>query len=64
MHHSQTMTADCDEYADFELFVAPTYDFIIKLLQFGPRVEVLRPAELRLVMKEELNQMMQYYKND
>lgn len=64
LHHSQTMIADGDEYADFELFVAPTYDFIMKLLQFGPRVEVMRPAELRLVMKVELKNTYDYYKND
>lgn len=35
LHHSQRMIEDCGEYADFELKLAPTYDFVMKLLQVG-----------------------------
>ena len=35
LHHSQRLIEDCGEYADFELYLSPTYDFIMKLLQSG-----------------------------
>ena len=32
LHHSQRVLEDNGEYADFELFLAPTYDFVMRLL--------------------------------
>ena len=32
LHDSQKLIEDCGEYADFELVLAPTYDFVMKLL--------------------------------
>lgn len=64
MHHSQRMIEDCGEYADFELYLAPTYDFVMKLLQVGSMVEVLEPAHLRRTMKGWISDMYNLYKND
>ena len=44
LHSSQREIEDCGEYADFELYLAPTYDFVMKLLQVGAMVEVISPA--------------------
>ncbi len=64
MHHSQRMIEDCGEYADFELFLAPTYDFVMKLLQVGAMVEVISPTHLRKKMKGWTKDMYNLYKND
>ena len=64
LHRSQKLVGEGDDYADFELFVAPTYDFVMKLLQAGPMVEVLEPAELRRTMKGWIADMAELYKND
>lgn len=64
MHHSQRLIEDAGEYADFELFVAPTYDFVMKLLQVGSMIEVIEPAHLRKTMKGWISDMYELYKND
>ena len=64
LHHSQRLIEDAGEYADFEIFVAPTYDFIMKLLQGGSKIEVIEPAHLRKTMKSWLQDMYELYKND
>lgn len=64
LHHSQRMIDDCGEYADFELTLAPTYDFVMKLLQFGPMIEVLSPPSLRATMKGWITDMQELYNND
>lgn len=64
LHHSQRMIEDNDEYADFELYLAPTYDFIMKLLQMGAMVEVLSPVSLRKSLKGWIFDMSELYKND
>ncbi|MDE6175301.1 MAG: WYL domain-containing protein [Duncaniella sp.] len=64
LHHSQRMIEDCGEYADFELYLSPTYDFVMKLLQVGSMIEVIRPASLRKTMKGWISDMYELYKND
>lgn len=64
LHHSQRLIEDVGEYADFELFLAPTYDFVMKLLQVGSMVEVIEPAHLRRTMKRWISEMHRLYKND
>ena len=64
LHHSQRLIEDVGEYADFELILAPTYDFVMKLLQVGSMIEVIEPAHLRRTMKGWISDMYQLYKND
>ncbi|MBD5342196.1 MAG: WYL domain-containing protein [Bacteroides sp.] len=64
LHHSQRLIVDDGEYADFELFLAPTYDFVMKLLQVGSKIEVIAPAHLRKTMKGWISDMYQLYKHD
>lgn len=64
LHDSQQLIEDCGEYADYELFLAPTYDFIMKLLQFGSLIEVISPVSLRQTMKGWITDMVELYKND
>lgn len=64
LHHSQRLLEDKGEYADFELFLAPTYDFIMKLLSKGPLIEVISPASLRKTLKEWISRIYSLYIND
>jgi len=64
LHHSQRLIKDYGEYADFELYLAPTYDFVMKLLHVGAMIEVISPASLRKEMKGWISEMYELYKND
>ena len=64
LHHSQRLIEDAGEYADFELYLSPTYDFVMKLLQYGAMIEVISPANLRKTMKGWISDMYNLYKND
>ena len=64
LHHSQKLLEDNGEFADFELFLAPTFDFIMKLLSAGAMIEVISPVSLRKTMKEWISDMYNLYKND
>ncbi|MCM1163605.1 MAG: WYL domain-containing protein [Muribaculaceae bacterium] len=64
LHHSQRLIEDTGEYADFELYLSPTYDFIMKLLHTGAMIEVLEPMSLRKAMKGWINEMHELYKKD
>lgn len=64
IHHSQQLIEETDTYADFELYLSPTYDFIMNLLQMGEKIEVMSPPSLRKVMKEWTEEMYNIYKND
>lgn len=64
LHHSQRLIENNGEYADFDLYLAPTYDFIMKLLHSGAMVEVISPASLRKTMKGWISDMYELYKND
>lgn len=64
IHHSQRLIEDNGEYADFELFLAPTYDLVMKLLHVGAMIEVIQPATLRRTMKGWISEMYELYKND
>lgn len=64
LHHSQKLIEDFGEYADFELFLSPTYDFIMKLLQVGPMIEVISPDTLRDTLKTWISDMGNLYKLD
>lgn len=62
LHDSQRMLEDTGEYADFELYVAPTYDLVMKLLSFGAMIEVLEPVSLRETMRGWVSELHEMYK--
>ena len=63
LHHSQKELYTTDEYADFEFYLRPTFDFRQELLAQGHDVEVLEPANLREQMKETLEKMLSRYRD-
>ena len=64
LHHTQRLIEDCGEYADFEMFLSPTYDFVMKLLQVGSMIEVISPDSLRDTMKEWISDMHDIYNKE
>lgn len=61
LHESQKLEEDTEKYADFSLYIAPTFDFQQKLLSFGSSVEVIKPIELRNEMKNWIAEMTEIY---
>ncbi|MFZ4726385.1 MAG: helix-turn-helix transcriptional regulator [Paludibacter sp.] len=51
LHHSQQEIETTDEYAVFEYFIKPTFDFKQEILLHGDAVEVLQPEWFRLELK-------------
>lgn len=62
LHKSQRMLENTGSHADFELYVAPTYDLVMKLLSFGSTIEVLEPISLRNTMREWSSELYEMYK--
>lgn len=61
LHHSQELLVETDEYADFELYVRPTYDFVQALLAQREQLFVLEPVALKNSIKETLTKMLSRY---
>ncbi len=64
LHPSQKEIYTCEEYADFELFLRPTYDFCMELMHVGKMIEVLEPQSLRHTMHLWTHDLYNLYKND
>ena len=62
LHVSQTELNDTAEYADFEFYLSPTFDFKQELLAQGKDIEVLEPASLREEMKQMAMELLERYK--
>ena len=64
LHHSQRRIGGTDDYDDFELYLTPTYDFVMRLLHVGAMIEVRQPLSLRHTMKGWITDMAELYEND
>ena len=62
IHHSQKEVKTTPDYADFEFYLRPTFDFRQELLSQCDEVEVLKPAKLREEMKEMIGKMLERYR--
>ena len=61
LHLSQKELCSCAEYADFELTLRPTYDFIMELQRYGTMIEVMEPQSLRQTMKCCISDLCKLY---
>ena len=61
LHSSQQETETGDDYAIFELYLRPTYDFYQELLSHGSELEVLSPEPVRRHMADTIREMLAMY---
>ncbi len=64
LHHSQREIFTSDEYADFELYLRPTFDFCFELLSRGNLLEVIKPKSLRRMMHRYAWELWNMYEKD
>ncbi len=60
LHKSQEEVIH-DRYSIFYYNMRITPDFVSELLSYGPRVEVLQPPELRVMLRSQLEDALKYY---
>ena len=60
LHHSQTEEIS-DSYSIFPYRLKISDDFVAELLSYGPKVTVLRPPELRAIMRQQLSESLANY---
>lgn len=61
LHHSQKIVFENEKECVIELFMSPTYDFIMELLSMGQEVKVLEPESLKNKMIEMLKAALKLY---
>lgn len=62
LHPTQREIFACDDYADFELKLRPTYDFYMKLMSFGNMIKVLEPKNLKEEICKWLENTIEMYR--
>ena len=62
LHPTQRDIFACDDYADFELKLRPTYDFYMKLMSFGNMIKVLEPKNLQEEICKWLENTIEMYR--
>lgn len=61
LHSSQKIIFENEEHSIIELYVHPTYDFIMEILSLGNQVKVLEPECLRKTLKTILQETLNNY---
>ena len=61
LHSSQKIVSENETECVIELFMSPTYDFIMELLSMGQEVKVLEPESLKNKMIEMLKAALKLY---
>ena len=62
LHPTQREIFACDDYADFDLRLRPTYDFYMKLMSFGNMIKVLEPKTLQEEICKWLENTIEMYR--
>jgi predicted DNA-binding transcriptional regulator YafY len=63
LHHSQKIVTENEKECIIELFMRPTYDFIMELLSIGQEVKVLEPDSLKKEIVKKLEDTLRQYKS-
>lgn len=62
LHHSQKIVSQNEKECVIELFMSPTYDFIMELLSIGQEVKVMEPETLKKEIVRRLEDTLKQYK--
>ena len=62
LHYSQKIISEDENCCKIQLFIHPTYDFIMEILSMGKEVTVLQPENLKEEIKQILKEMLKIYK--
>lgn len=62
LHHSQNVLVDNENEFRIELFLCPTYDFVMELMSIGQEVKVLEPESLKQEIISKLKATLNQYK--
>jgi predicted DNA-binding transcriptional regulator YafY len=62
LHDSQKIVSENEKECIMELYMSPTYDFIMELLSVGKEVKVLEPESLKNKMIEMLEATLERYR--
>jgi len=61
LHHSQKVISENETECIIELYMSPTYDFVMELLSMGLEMKVLEPKNLQKEIKSKLLQTLDLY---
>lgn len=61
LHHSQHIVREDEDSADFKVHIRATEDFIGAVLQQGDRLEIISPRNVRVHMRERLQNALAPY---
>ncbi|MFK7048853.1 WYL domain-containing protein [Flavobacterium davisii] len=61
LHSSQKIIDDNNDFLLIELFIHPTYDFIMEIFKYGDQVIVIEPISIRNSIIEKANNMLRAY---
>ncbi|WP_269227498.1 helix-turn-helix transcriptional regulator [Flavobacterium eburneipallidum] len=61
LHHSQKVVSENETECIIELFMSPTYDFVMELLSMGSEIKVLEPKSLQEEIKSKLLNTLNLY---
>lgn len=64
LHSSQEEVEAGEDYAVFQYYLTPDYDFKQDVLSFGTRVEILEPTELREEFSKMVSKLKEIYEKD
>lgn len=61
LHHSQKIISENETECIIELYMSPTYDFVMELLSMGSEIKVLEPKNLQEEIKSKLLKTLNLY---
>ncbi len=61
LHHSQIVISENESDCIIELYMSPTYDFVMELLSMGSEIKVLEPKILQEEIKSKLLKTLNFY---
>lgn len=61
LHHSQKVILETEKECIIELYISPTYDFVMELMAMGREVKVVSPKSLQKEIRQKLSEALERY---